>query len=106
MTHKIRITKPAQDDMREIYNYIAKDLQNPKAAISRISAIDKAVQSLNSMPSRYPFVQDDYLASKGYRMITVKTHLIFFIVWDELEVVSVMRVLYARRDWLRILDSD
>ena len=36
-------------------------------------------------------------------MIVVKTHLIFFVIREEIKTVSIMRVLYGRRDWLRIL---
>ena len=103
MIYKIRIMKPAQIDMREIYRYIAEDLQNPDAAVQRISLIDGAIQSLKKMPYRVPLVFDDYLASKGYRMVVVKTHLVFFIIREEIKTVSVMRVLYGRRDWVRML---
>ncbi len=103
MIYKIRIMKPAQNDMREIYKYIAEELLNPYAAVRRISSIDEAIQSLKEKPARFPLVYDDYLASKGYRMIVVKTHLVFFVIRDEEKSVSIMRVLYGRRDWVRIL---
>ena len=103
MIYKIRIMKPAQDEMREIIKYIAEDLQNPDAAIQRILLIDKAIQSLKEKPARFSLVRDDYLASKGYRLIVVKTHLVFFIIREDVKVVSVMRILYGRRDWMRIL---
>jgi len=95
--------KPAQIEMRETYRYIAEELQNPIAASRRILLIDKAIQSLKENPVRYPLVRDDYLASKGYRLIVVKNHLVFFIVRENLQAVSVMRVLYGRRDWMRML---
>jgi plasmid stabilization system protein ParE len=103
MSYTIRIMKPAQIEMREIYRYIAEDLQNPVAASRRITLIDKAIQSLKKNPTRYPLVRDDYLASKGYRLIVVKNHIVFFIVRKELKAVSVMRVLYGRRDWMHLL---
>ena len=103
MIYKIRIMKPAQIEMRETYQYIAEDLQNPTAASRRITLIDEAIQSLKKNPTRFPLVRDDYLASKGYRMIVVKNHLVFFVVREEAKAVSVMRVLYGRRDWLRML---
>jgi len=101
--YKIRIMKPAQIEMREIYRYIADDLHNPIAAARRISLIDDAIQSLRESPARFALVQDDYLASKGYRVIVVKKHLVFFVVREHERVVSVMRVLYGRRDWMRLL---
>ena len=103
MIYKIRIMKPAQEDMYDIYKYISDDLQNPDAAVRHILLIDEAIQSLKGKPARFALVRDDYLASKGYRLTVVKTHLVFFIIREEIKTVSVMRVLYGRRDWTRIL---
>ena len=101
--YKVRIMKPAQIEMREIYQYIAGELNNPIAAARRISLIDDAIQSLKKYPSRCPLVRDDYLASKGYRLIAVKNHLVFFIIRENELIISVMRVLYGRRDWMCLL---
>jgi toxin ParE1/3/4 len=98
--------KAAQIEIREIYRYIAEELRNPVAASRRVALIDKAIGSLQKNPDRFPLVRDDYLASKGYRMIVVKNHLVFFIVRTEESAVSVMRVLYWRRDWLHLLRVD
>ena len=106
MIYNVRIMKPAQADMREIYRYIAEELQNPVAAARRISLIDGAIQSLKENPTRYPLARDDYLASKGYRLVVVKNHLVFFIVREKQRAVSVMRILYGRRDWMRLLKAE
>ena len=103
MIYKIRIMKPAQAEMRETYRYIAEELNNPTAAERRLALIDDAIQSLKENPGRIALVRDDYLASKGYRMLVVKNHLVFFIVRENEKAVSVMRVLYGRRDWMRLL---
>ena len=105
MKYKVRIIKSAQNDMLEVYRYIANDLQNPTAATNRITLIDEKIQSLKENPSRLPPVRDSYLASKGFRLILVKSHLIFYIIREEIKTVSIMRVLYARRDWARILKA-
>jgi len=103
MTYSVRIMKPTQSEMREIYRHIADELQNPVAAARRISLIDEKIQSLKENPARFPLVQDAYLASKSFRVIVAKNHLVFFIIREEAKAVSVMRILYGRRDWLRIL---
>ncbi|MCL2422072.1 MAG: type II toxin-antitoxin system RelE/ParE family toxin, partial [Defluviitaleaceae bacterium] len=97
------VMKSAQADMREIYRYIAEDLYNQDAAEGRIADIEESIRSLKKMPTRFPFVLDRYLASKGFRMIVVKAHLVFFIVREDIKTVSVMRVLYNRRDWMQVL---
>ena len=106
MNYQVRIVKTARTDMREIHRYIAIDLQNPIAAIKRIDLIDANIQSLKAMPARFPLVQDAYLASKGCRMIVCESHLVFFIIEEATKKVFVMRVIYARRDWARMLRVD
>ena len=98
--------KPAQIDLHETYIHIAEELKNPEAAIRRVSLIDDKIQSLKNDPFRIPLVRDDYLASKGYRMIIAKNHLVFFIIRDEIKMISIMRILYSRRDWMHILQVD
>jgi plasmid stabilization system protein ParE len=98
--------KSAQIDMREIHKYIAEDLLNPEAAVRRIEDIETAIRSLYKMPARFSLVSDSYLASKGFRMLPIKTHLVFFIIREDVKAVSVIRVLYTRRDWTRILKDD
>jgi len=106
MIYKIRIVKTAQNDMCEIFRYIGEELKNPEAAARRISLIDKAVLSLKENPARFSFVRNDYLASKGYRMTVVKSHLVFFVIREDEGAVSIMRVLHARRDWSNLLRID
>jgi toxin ParE1/3/4 len=103
MTYKVNVMQSARADMRDIYHYIAKDLQNPEAATKRITDIKVAMQSLKTMPARFALVQDSSLAQEGYRFVVVKTHLVFFIIRKETRTVSVIRVLYERRNWARLL---
>ena len=103
MSYKIRITKPAQNDISQIYKYILEDLKNPQAADGRIDLINHAIQSLEENPARHALVRDDYLSSKGFRMMVVKSHLVFYIIREEIKTISIMRVLYGRRNWARIL---
>jgi len=103
MIYHVRIVTLAQADMRDIYIYIAETLQNPAAAVRRIALIDKTILSLKNNPDRIPLVRNNYLASKGYRMTIAKNHLVFFIIREDEKIVSIMRVLYGRRDWMRVL---
>ncbi|HBG16880.1 MAG TPA: hypothetical protein DDW93_08890 [Firmicutes bacterium] len=44
-----------------------------------------------------------YQNSIGYRKLIVKNYIVFFTINEKSKVVDVERILYARRDWLRIL---
>ena len=106
MIYKVRAMQSAQADMREIHHYISEDLQNPDAAVRRVKLLEKSIRSLNTMPARFPLVLDDYLASKGFRVMVIKTHLVFFVIREDEKAVSVIRILYVRRDWVRLLKID
>jgi plasmid stabilization system protein ParE len=106
MIYKIRIMDAAKAEMREIYRYIAEELQNPIAAQRRITQIESAIRSLRENPACYPLVRDEYLAAKGYRLVAAKNHIVFYIVREKQQIVSIMRVMYGRRDWMRLLRVD
>lgn len=103
---KVIIMQRAGNDMREIRDYITDEIQNPDAAKRRISLIQSKIESLKENPARFPFVRDSFLASKGFRMMAVKTHNIFYIVREKEKIVSIIRILYERRDWMRMLKTN
>jgi len=101
--YKIDITEPAEDDLRDIIRYISAQLEAPITAENILDAIVSAVEGLSYMPGNKPLVSDERLASLGYRKLIVKNYIIFFTIDEINKVVNIERILYARRDWLRIL---
>ena len=49
MPHKLIVTKPAQDDINQIFEYIAKD--NPTAAITLLDAFEQKFNILSEFPN-------------------------------------------------------
>jgi len=105
MKYKSDITKPAELDIAEAVRYIAIELRNLTAANNLLDDIEKAVESLNKMPKRYPLVKDEFLASLGFRFMPVNNYLVFYIVRDEKKTVTVERVLHSRRNWSYMLTT-
>ena len=101
----VNIMQSAKDEIHGIYCYIATELDNPTAADRHVSLIQRKISALQENPESYPLVRDKYLAEKGIRYIVVQNYLVFFIVREEEKSVSVMRVLYGRRDWRSLLDD-
>ncbi|MBS5429688.1 MAG: type II toxin-antitoxin system RelE/ParE family toxin [Lachnospiraceae bacterium] len=46
----------AMNDLREIYAYVAFDLQSPDAAEGQVNRLREEIRSLDFMPSRYAIV--------------------------------------------------
>ncbi len=51
------------------------------------------------MPKRQNLVKDEVLSSRGIRRLLVDNYMIFYVVDDSKKKVTVIRILYFRRDW-------
>lgn len=103
MRYDVRITEPAEEDLRDIFRYISRVLLEPQIAQKTIATLKKSILALSDMPQGRPLVADDRLSSMGYRKLIVKNYIVFFTVDEREKMVYVERVLYGRRDWVCIL---
>ena len=101
--YRVDVSEPAESDLRDIVRYISAQLSAPMTATKMMDAIEEAISGLADMPQKHPPVTDERLASMGYRKLVVKNYIVFFTIDEKSKVVDVERILYARRDWLRIL---
>ncbi|MTI83619.1 MAG: type II toxin-antitoxin system RelE/ParE family toxin [Firmicutes bacterium] len=102
-TYDLLITKPAEDDLFEIGRYISKELLEPKTAQRVISRIADAISTLEDMPFRNALINDERLAQIGIRKILVDNYIVFYIEVEGIKTVTIIRVLYSRRDWQNLL---
>ena len=101
--YRIDVSEAAENDLRGIVRYIASQLSTPVSALNMMELLEEAMESLSEFPQRYSLLTDDRLSQMGYRKLNVKNHIIFYSIDEKNKVVDVERILYARRDWLRIL---
>jgi len=99
----VDVSEPAESDLRDIVRYISAQLSAPMTAMKMMDAIEEAIAGLADTPQKCPPVTDERLASMGYRKLAVKNYIAFFTIDEKSKVVDVERILYARRDWVRIL---
>lgn len=97
------ITRPATNDLKGISNYIGYELREPSTAKKFISKVKEAVMGLSEMPTRYPLVADERLAVQGIRKLIVDNYIVFYIVSEQDAIVTVVRILYDRRNWENLL---
>lgn len=100
-SYRIEFTDPASDDLVEIYDYIAKILREPRSAARIYRAIRRGIQSLATMPERFQVVYEPPYREMGVRKLFVENYTVFYIVGKD--HVTVLRVLYNRREWQHIL---
>lgn len=100
--YKIDVSKPAENDLRDIVHYISSQLEAQMTALNMMDTIEEAIMGLADMP-HCPLVTNNHLATMGYRKLFIKNYIVFFSIDEKAKVVDVERILYARRDWLSIL---
>ena len=101
--YKVMISEAADADIEEIADYIAVNLQEPAIALKQIGRIKDAMMSLRTMPERHGVVSDKYLSSKGVRLLPADNYLVFYTVNKTAAAISIVRVLYGRREWEALL---
>lgn len=104
--YKIFVTEAAQNDLKEAADYIANELKNRTAALHLLHMVEKEAYSLSEMPKRYPLIDDEFLKSEGFRFSVINNYLLFYVVRDETKTVVIERFLYARRNWIDMLNTD
>lgn len=98
MTYQVTLTPQAQTDLREIFKYIAVDLQSVQNASGQLDRLEKAIASLDQMPERYRVYDKPKWRERNLRIMPVDNYLVFYIPDHSSETVTVIRVMYGGRD--------
>lgn len=102
--YKLEYLPSAVKDMTEIVRYISQKLQNPGAASSLADEMVQAADSLCEFPYAYPMHKTIRPLKHEYRRIIVQNYLMFYWVDEEQKTVTIARVIYARRDYPKMLN--
>jgi plasmid stabilization system protein ParE len=103
--YSVAITNIAEEDIMDTVSYIANVLKAPTAANNLLDEIERHEEILQNNPNICPYVPDDYLAQRGLKFTRIKNYLLFYIMEEDERIVTVIRFLYARRDWKNILKT-
>ncbi len=102
--NKIHYTAESRRDLDGIWDYIASDLQNVSAAERMVNRIMDDVDHLENHAELGALLSSIADVESDYRFLVTGSYLIFYRVQGS--DVYVDRVLYGRRDYLRILFGD
>ena len=104
MKNKIHYAVEARRDLDDIWDYIVTDLCNVSAAERVVSDILDVVEQLENFSEMGALLASIANVDSDYRFIVSGNYLIFYRV-SGMDV-YVDRILYGRRDYLRILFGD
>ena len=102
--NNLHLSKEAQADLAKIKEYILKELENPTAALSALNKITKGMRILQSHALAGQPLFSIANVESDYRFLVHGHYLTFYRVQGD--EVYVDRVIYGRRDYLRILFGD
>ena len=100
--YEVIITPSAQKDLTEIKSYLTNVLKTSSNSIFEKSL--EQVKILKVHPFTYKVHQDPLLKLVGYRIIPIDNYLMFYVIKSN--IVQIHRVLYAKRNYLQLLDMD
>ena len=104
-TYSVIYSPEAKDDLREIYSYIAFELEAPDTAEGQVNRIRKEIRSLDFMPSRYAIVDWEPWRSMGMHRVPVDNFVVYYAVNDGSRTVTVIRIFYGGRDVENIINT-
>lgn len=98
MSYAVQLTDTAKADLMEIYRYIAVDLQSAVTAGRQLSRLEKEIASLSEMPERFRRYFGKADGRENLRIMPVDNYSVFYEPSCEENTVTVLRILYGRRD--------
>lgn len=103
LTYRLLITDLGEADLRDIADYITNELLEPSAARKIISRIAESASQLEQMPFRNGLVRDERLAANGIRHLLVDSYIVFYVISEKEETVTIIRILNGKRNWSSLL---
>ncbi len=98
---KLNISPQASRDIQDIKEYISRELESPDAALNIVAKIIKAIRGLADFPDMGSPLSSVIEVRTDYRFLVCGNYLVFYRHEDG--IAYVVRVLYGRRDYMKIL---
>ena len=103
-SYTIIISPAAQEDVYNIYRYIAFELKTDIAAQRLYDRIISMIDSLEKMPERHPLVDWEPWKSLNIRKVPVENFMIFYSVNISEHIVSILRIFYGGQNVEELID--
>ena len=102
--NNVHLSQEAQNDLLAIKAYIEEELLNPSAALATVSCITKSLRILQDHAQAGTPLSSIADIESDYRFIVSGNYISFYRAYGS--EVYIDRVIYARRDYMRILFGD
>lgn len=102
--NNIHLSEEAQNDLIQIRAYLEEELLNPSASLAAISKITKSLRILRNYAQAGTPLSSVADIESDYRFIVSGNYISFYRAYGQ--EIYVDRILYVRRDYMRILFGD
>lgn len=103
MSYSVYRTDKANEQLYDIFHYIAVEAGSVDTALSYLSELEEAIMSLREMPYRGSMPRYRILKRQGYRVLIVGRHLVFYRVDENAKRVVVYAVVDSRREYVTLI---
>jgi len=103
MGFKVKISESANVDLETIFNYIAEELSNPKAATDFADALSEKYMELEEHPFMFEVSRNERLAELGYRRFVIGSYIALYLVNEERQEVTIARIFYGKQNYGRYI---
>ena len=98
--YEIEFTEDARDEIREIYEYISKNLVNKEAAKRLMRKMRNSVMDLAESPRLYAKIEKKDRMKKEFRRIVVDNYIILYTIEKNKKTVYISHMYYGKRNYL------
>lgn len=95
----IRYLPIAQEDLNNIFDWIAKD--NPTRALAFVDKIDKRISALSHSSQLGRVPRNIKLREYGYRVLILDSYLVFYVIHER--IIQIHRVVHASRNFEHLI---
>ena len=97
----VALSPEAEKDLLQIKDYITDELENPAAANRILSEITKRIGKLADFPELGRMIEAIVPLESEHRVLVCGNYLAFYLLEENMVLVD--RILYGKRDFVRIL---
>ena len=98
--YKIEFTEDARDEIREIYEYISKNLVNEDAAKRLMRKMRKNVMDLAESPKIYAKIKKKDRMKREFRRMVVDNFIVLYTIDENKKTIYISHMYYGRRNYL------
>jgi toxin ParE1/3/4 len=103
MVYKVQYSDDAEQDIENIFNYIADVLVEPVTAYNQTMRIRKAIKALDITPFGRRVFDREPWKSQGVRFFPVDNYLVFYKPDEADEIIKIIKIVHSKVDVERFL---